>query len=132
MKGVSSQFPQADEGTLRQLFQKLDGQITRAETLDKIEHTILTSRLRLVKDHFARMQTELFRLEEAQKLTQRNLTDMQVDMEAAATKMNATKEQLVVVADSKRRVDNEQATLRNKILKEVTDATEAAESESGK
>eukprot|EP00929_Paragymnodinium_shiwhaense_P074395 TRINITY_DN38072_c0_g1_i1.p1 TRINITY_DN38072_c0_g1~~TRINITY_DN38072_c0_g1_i1.p1 ORF type:complete len:361 (-),score=72.96 TRINITY_DN38072_c0_g1_i1:48-1130(-) len=123
-KGVSSTFPKEDERTLRQLFQKLDGQITRAETLDRIEHTILTSRLRMVKDHFSRMQTELFRLEEAQKLTKRNLTDMQSEMDTQASRMNESKYQLGLVADSKRRIDAEQLNLREKVLKEVA-ATEA-------
>lgn len=127
MKGVSSSFPREDEKTLRGLFQKLDGQLTRAETLDKIERTILTSRLRLVRDHFARMQTELFRLEEAELLTKRNFSDMRKDMDEQAALINKTRSELGVVADSERRSEDEQSNLRKKILAEITKSAKAAE-----
>jgi len=118
-KGVASEWPVDSEMVLRQLFQRVDTDLARAETLDKIEHTILTSRLRKVKDHFSRMQTELFRLEEAQRVLTENVSTLLVGGGEEYKKANKTRDDLQLMQAAYQRALREQQEMKNNLLDEV-------------
>lgn len=98
-KGSAEEFPSAEDLELRQLFQRLEETVSRAENLDGAERRTLSSRLQLVTAHLANMETELAKLEQKQQEQKDNVTVLADEVKEEMEKANVTKEELDRVAD---------------------------------
>eukprot|EP00927_Polykrikos_kofoidii_P080061 TRINITY_DN76927_c0_g1_i1.p1 TRINITY_DN76927_c0_g1~~TRINITY_DN76927_c0_g1_i1.p1 ORF type:complete len:454 (-),score=85.59 TRINITY_DN76927_c0_g1_i1:69-1430(-) len=119
-KGRTSDFPPEEEAELRSDFEKMGQAISRAENLDKIEHRILTGKLQLVKEHFSRMQTELFRLEAAQRILKSNTTELSQKADEEMVFSNQTREEVDEAMDSQQRLEAEETSLRDSVISKVS------------
>jgi methyl-accepting chemotaxis protein len=118
-KGWAGTFPKEDEMKIRALLQRVQHSVDKAAASDRVEHAILTERLRMVKDHFARMQGEMFKIEEVNEVAKAHQEKTVKDANEAAKTAGSTREMLELVEDNSRRIETEQSALREKLIQQT-------------
>lgn len=116
VNGKSAPFAKADVDSLTGLLSTLDSKIDDAEMLSKEEQKILGGKMTVVKDHFSKMQSALFRLEEAQKSSKLSVEVLSEAAKNTSKVMDADKAVLSQVQDTAARLDADQKILKDEVL----------------
>jgi len=135
-KGQYNPMPAEYVRTLRSLYTKLDDHIQQAKELDRVEQHILHSRMQAVKDHFSKMQTALFKVQEAQKSMSDSVHALQDEAEKNEADLRKEQDSIAELKSTKQRIAKEEGELQQEMLTDmdqvsaeiITEASSSAKS----